>query len=74
MGQGSTQTELYKHRRWLEAGNFVFRKKRNCAIPVAKTKTLISFSSYMYMYCKAGLCLCFAYAYCWLYDAAQLLL
>ena len=23
---GLTQTELYKHRRWLEAGNFGFRK------------------------------------------------
>ena len=24
---GPTQTRLYKHRRWLEAGNFGFRKK-----------------------------------------------
>ena len=23
---GPTQTELYKHRKWLEAGNFGFRK------------------------------------------------
>ena len=23
---GPTQTELYKHKRWLEAGNFGFRK------------------------------------------------
>ena len=30
------------HRRWLEAGNFGFRKKRNCTIRVAKTKALIS--------------------------------
>ena len=28
---GPTQTGLYSHRRWLEAGNFGFRKKRNCA-------------------------------------------
>ena len=33
---GPTQTGLYKHRRWLEAGNFGFRKKRNCTIRVAK--------------------------------------
>ena len=28
--------------RWLEARNFVFRKKRDCTIYVAKTKALIS--------------------------------
>ena len=27
--------EPYKHRRWLEAGNFGFRKQRNCTILVA---------------------------------------
>ena len=34
------QAELYKHRRWLEAGNFGFVKLKNCTtrIPVAKTK------------------------------------
>ena len=26
--------ELYKHRRWLEAGNFGFRKYRNCTIRI----------------------------------------
>ena len=31
-----TQTGLYNHRRWLEAGNFGFRKKRGCTICVAK--------------------------------------
>ena len=36
------KTGLYSHRRWLEAGNFGFRKNRNCTIPVAKTKALIS--------------------------------
>ena len=41
---GLTQTSLYSHRRWLEAGNFVFRKWRNCSILVAKTKALISFA------------------------------
>ena len=33
---------MYSHRRWLEAGNFGFRKKRDCSIYVAKTKGLIS--------------------------------
>ena len=41
---GPTQTGLYNNRRWLEAGNFVFRKKRDCTIYVAKTKALISFA------------------------------
>ena len=41
---GPTQTRLYSHRRWLEALNFGFRKKRDCTIRVAKTKTLISFA------------------------------
>ena len=39
-----TQTRLYNHRRWLEASNFVLRKKRYCTISVAKTKALISFA------------------------------
>ena len=34
---GPTQTRLYSHRRWLEACNFGFRKKRDC-IYVAKNK------------------------------------
>ena len=33
---------FYSHRRWLEAGNFGFSKKRDCTIYVAKTKALIS--------------------------------
>ena len=37
---GSTQTELYKHRRCLEAGNFGFRNYKNCTILVAKTKAV----------------------------------
>ena len=40
---GPTQTGLYSHRRWLEAGNFGFRKKRDCSIYVAKAKALISY-------------------------------
>ena len=39
-----------------EAGNFGFRKKRNCTIRVAKTKALISFAI---KYCEADLRLCF---------------
>ena len=41
---GPTQTGLYNHRRWLEACNFVSRKKRDCTIREAKTKALISFA------------------------------
>ena len=41
---GPTQTGLYSHRRWLEAGNFGFRKQMNCTIRVAITKALISFA------------------------------
>ena len=39
-----TQTRLYSHTRWLDASNFVFRKKRDCNIYVVKTKALISFA------------------------------
>ena len=41
-----TQTELYSHRRWLEAWNVRFKKERDCTtgIYVAKTKALISFA------------------------------
>ena len=42
--QDPTQTGLYSHRRRLEAGNFGFRKKRDCTIRVGKTKALISFA------------------------------
>ena len=41
---GLTQIGLSSHRRWLEAGNFGFKKKRDCTIGVAKTKALISFA------------------------------
>ena len=55
--QVSTQTGLYKHRRWLEAENFGFKKQRNFAIRVVKTKGADQLRSYMY--CEADLCLCF---------------
>ena len=41
---GLTHTGLYSYRSWLEASNFIFRKKRDCTIHVAKTKALISFA------------------------------
>ena len=63
---GLTQTRLYSHRRWLEAGNFGFRKKRNCTIPVAKTKALISFA----VTAKLISAFVFAYADCWFSHAA----
>ena len=55
---GPTQTGLYSHRRWLEAGNFGFRK-RNCTILVAKTVTA-----------KLICVFVFAYANCWFSHAA----
>ena len=39
---GVTQIRLYSHRSRLEACNFGFKKKRDCTICVAKTKSLIS--------------------------------
>ena len=48
---GSTQTRLYSYRRWLEAGNFVSKKKRDCTIRVAKTKTLINFAVTVKLIC-----------------------
>ena len=66
---GPTQTRLYKHRRWLETGIFVFRKKRNCTIHVAKTKALISFAVTAKLICV----FVFAYADCWFsYAVAQI--
>ena len=63
---GLTQTGLYSHRRWLEAGNFVSRKKRNCTIRVAKTKALISFAVTAKLICT----IVFAYADCSFSQAA----
>ena len=63
--QGPTQLSLYKHRRWLESGNFGFRKKRNSTIRVAKTKALISFAVTAKLICV----FVFAYANCWFSQA-----
>ena len=53
---GLTQTELCKHRRWLQTGHFGFRKWGNVLIRVAKTKALINL---IHSYCEADLRLCF---------------
>ena len=63
---GPTQTGLYSHRRWLEAGNFGLRNKRNRTIRVAKTKALISFAVTAKLICP----FVFAYADCWYSHAA----
>ena len=60
-----TQTVLYGHRRWLEACNFEFRKKRysnsTTCIDVANTKVLISCAvtaqlicAFVFTYVKTG--------------------
>ena len=68
---GPTQTRLYSYRRWLKAGNFVFRKKRDCAIYVAKTKALISFPVTAKLICV----FVFAYANRWFsHDADHMFL
>ena len=69
---GPTQIELYKHRRWLEDGNFGFKKKRNCTIRVAKTKALISFTVTKISFTVTTNLICvfvFAYANCWFSQA-----
>ena len=67
----STQTKLCKHRRWQEAGNFGFRKYRNCTMHVAKTKALISFAATAKLICI----FVFSYANCWFsHDMAQMLI
>ena len=61
------KTELYKHRRRIEAANFRFKKKRNRTIPVAKkTKALISCAVTAHQICA----LVFAYADCWFSTVA----
>ena len=62
---GLTQTRLYSHGRWVEAGDFGFGKKRNCTICVAKTKVLISFAVIAKLICAVV----FAYADCWFSHA-----
>ena len=39
---GQTQSDLYSHRRWLEAFSLGFRRQRDCTTYEAKTKALIS--------------------------------
>ena len=71
---GQTQIGLYKHRRWLEAGNFRFKKMRHCTfrlqiailqIAYAKTKTQISCAVSAQLICAFDC----AYAICWFSDA-----
>ena len=63
-----TQTELNKHRRWLETGNFGLKKKKNCTIRVGKTKALISFAVTTKLICT----FVFAYTNCWFcHDVAH---
>ena len=57
---GPTQTGLYSHRSRLEAWNFGLKKKRDCSICAAKTKT-----DTLCSYCTTELHLCFTYACCW---------
>ena len=53
----------------IEAGNFGFRKERNCTIRIAKTKAQISFAITAKLISAFG----FAYADCWFsHDAAQI--
>ena len=59
--RSDTNWATYIHRRWLEAGNFGFRKLRNCTIRVAKTKALISFAVTAKLICA----FVFAQSFCW---------
>ena len=67
---GPTQTGLYSHRRWLEAGNVGFRKKRNCTICDAKTKALISFAVTAKLICATAKLIC---AFVFAYAATQMI-
>ena len=61
--------KLHKHRRWLEAGNFRFRKKKQCTIRVAKTKALIRDAVTAMLICE----FVFEYAKClFSHDVASL--
>ena len=65
LGSDRVCTGLYSHRRWLETGNFGFRKWRNCTIHIAKTKMLIRFAVTAKLICT----IVFAYADCWFSHA-----
>ena len=60
---------LYMHRRWLEAGNFGFRNKRNCTIRIVKTKALISFAVTAKLTAKLISAFVYTYANCWFSHA-----
>ena len=67
---GPTHTSLYGQRRRLEALNFGFKKKRNCAIRVAKPNALISCTvtaqliyPFVFAYIYANCCISYAAAY-----------
>ena len=62
---GLTQTRLYSYWRWLEAGNFVFRKKRYCTIQVAETKALISFAVTAKLICVFVFHICRTSVFSW---------
>ena len=51
--RSDTNLAVYKHKRWLEAGKFRFRKKRTCTICVARTKVLISLAVPLYSYMQS---------------------
>ena len=56
--KGPTQTALYKHRRWLQAGNFGFIRKYIVLIsyyPCSENKG----TDQLHSYCEADLRLCF---------------
>ena len=58
------------HRRWLEALNFRFKKKRKSTIGVAKTMALISLAVTEKLICI----FVFAYADCWFaHEEAQVM-
>ena len=60
-----SDTSLQSQRSRLEARNFGFKKKRDCTICVAKTKTLVSCAVTAQLICV----FVFAYAICWFSDA-----
>ena len=60
------QIKMFKPRRWLEAGNYGFAKKRNFTIHVAKTKALISFAVTAKLICG----FVFSCADCWFSGVA----
>ena len=48
---GSIQTDLYIHRKRLEAWNMGFKKKRDCTICIVETEAPISFAVTAQMIC-----------------------